>query len=650
MASLLIVSSFALLAALSHSQRHQRGDARDAAGPAPVVNALVAPDAIYVARKGSRTGLSVIDLNGFGASTGNPAYDITQPILQGNSNFPNNPNVNIQGTLFAPPLAPGTTTIDGGSAGVFTLTLNADLEDVLFGAPRALDVGDMMLGHPLNLVFDPSPINLCADPRLQVIQAAFSAPHTLVPALNIPPIHEVTGAGNTISWAPHPNPPPLDPTTLLAAQPTSIVTTLPPPLGPGLLNLLAPGPNFLGNPGIGFPPTNMLASEQNSFFVGPGLPQPTILACPTYMVGQPIGHFLYVLDRASGAVVVLDSNRMTELARIQLMDPSELAMAPDLDLLAVSDRATSSVAFIDIDPRSPTFHQVVRATSIGQAPSGIAWEPGNEDILVCNEGDGTVSVLSADTLQVRKTLRGFDRPFAVAITPRQDRFGLRRNVYFAYILERSGRLSLFESGPNGPNGWGYDDVILRSTFRFLAPQAIQPDHSRLESGVWIAHAGRLDPQGHPTDLRGGALTNVFLEGTPGQQPLRPDEPPHARFLQLSLARSIGSDQLTGLPTDLAFDDQRNLGALTNYHTVFSHGTPVPANGKSLVRDVLGVGVLSTNEPTYAFVPTRSFRDEQELIDVIDLRTGLRVDTNSFVAGVQSIPISGANKTMDYFRQ
>ncbi len=42
--------------------------------------------------------------------------------------------------------------------------------------------------------------------------------------------------------------------------------------------------------------------------------------------------------------------------------------------------------------------------------------------------------------------------------------------------------------------------------------------------------------------------------------------------------------------------------------------------------------------------------DDELIDVIDLRTGRRVDTDPFLTGVQSIRVSGANKTMDNFRQ
>ncbi|MBK7642820.1 MAG: hypothetical protein IPJ19_07165 [Planctomycetes bacterium] len=70
---------------------------------AQVTNAPVAPDTIYVGRAGAGGGLSVIDLNGFGASTGDPTYDPTgQTFQQGWSMYPYNPNVRLQGLLMSP--------------------------------------------------------------------------------------------------------------------------------------------------------------------------------------------------------------------------------------------------------------------------------------------------------------------------------------------------------------------------------------------------------------------------------------------------------------------------------------------------------------------------------------------------------------------
>src|SRR5690606_38654254 len=93
------------------------------------------------------------------------------------------------------------------------------------------------------------------------------------------------------------------------------------------------------------------------------------------------------------------------LDRIPVSDPTNLAMSPNLDLLAVSNQKSDLVQFIDINPTSGTFHQVVKNTPVGRGPRGIAWDPANEDIMVCNEPDNSVSIILAHTLNVRKTVK-----------------------------------------------------------------------------------------------------------------------------------------------------------------------------------------------------------------------------------------------------
>jgi YVTN family beta-propeller protein len=317
----------------------------------------------------------------------------------------------------------------------------------------------------------------------------------------------------------------------------------------------------------------------------------------------------------------------------------------------VTNRSAGTVSFIDIRPSSGTLHQVVQTTAVESQPRGIAWEPGNEDILVCNEGSDSVSIISASTLQVRKVVkRGLRAPFAVAITPRQQGFGFQRYVYFAYILDRTGKVSIFESGPNGVNGWGYDDIVGQTPFAFANAKAIQPDPLRLESGVWIAHDGQLDSKGQPTGLGGGAVSNLaFVSGVVGRLPLD-GSPPHLRDLVFGVTASIGSDELTGSPSDIAFDDQRNLGALVNFHTPFSAGAPVPINGKNLVRELSAGLVVNTNEPSYLFLPVRNSSQGTAVVDVIRISTRRRIDTNHHQPGIQSIPAGGAAIVMDYFRQ
>jgi hypothetical protein len=631
---------------------------REGAG---VVNAPVTPDTIYVGRGGSNPGISVIDLNGFGQGTGNPTYDLLEPIKEGNTNFPNNPNVSVQGSILIPPLTPGTCTFNGGSEGVFTLAKDSSLNDLLARAPLLESVGDMAIGHALDNVFNNSaPFgcqagggNICATTGLKEALLSASGTNSLAPSTTSTlPTKIVLGGENLAIFAPHPNPPPLVfPPLCLSPlinglEPTSVA------LPPGVANLLVPGPNSRGNPEIGRPPTNLLSLSQNFYFDGPSPPQPLINLCLTYRSRQQVGHFLYVVDRSASELVVLNSNRFTVLDRIRLPDPTSLAMSPNLDLLAVTNERADQVSFVDIDPSSATFHQIVRTTPVSAGPTGIAWETGNEDIFVCCQADGTVNVISAFSLRVRKVLRNqISRPIDVALTPRQLGFGFMRGVYFGYVLNQNGTMAIFESGPDGINGWGFDDIVASLPFPFFQPKAIQPDVQRLNSGVWVVHENPLTLDGLPTGQTGGAVTNVGISSaTPGIVLLQngPILNPELRNIQFGIFSSVGEGPrgLSGLPVDIAFDNQVNVTALTNYSTQFSAGVPLSYNGKSIIK--FAGAFRPTSTPAFMFLAVPN----PGVIDVFELTTGTiqRVDTNVFHAGLQSIPAANASVIVDYLRQ
>ena len=633
-----------------------------------LVNAPVTPDTIYIGRSGAVPGLSVIDLNGFGASTGDPDYEITNPAIEGNSNYPNNPNVKLQGGALFPQLAPGTCTVNGGSAGVFTLTKDSSLNDKLVRGPLVNSVDDVMLGHALDGSFNngPSPFgcqsgggNLCALDGLKVIAPVVNG-NTMQP---LPPTQAPTligyGAENLACWAPHPNPPPLQFPPLCVSpliggqEPTSVNSPA---------NLLGPGDPFAhpAPPGSGLPsvpPAGLLSPEQNSFFRGPSPPAATIAGCTPFMMRQQIGHFMYVVDRARREVVILNSNRMTVIDRIQTQDPTSLAMSPNLNLLAVTNQLADLVSFIDIDPSSATFHHVVQATVVGNRPRGIAWVPDNEDILVCNEGENTMSILSGATLTVRRVVSSqLSEPFDVAITPRQVCWGFSRNVYFAYIINRNGRVAVFESGPSTVNGWGYDDVIGIASSTFRNPKAIQPDQTDLRSGVWIAHEGPIDLA---TDAAGplgvGAMSKLVIEsGVLGQIPLSSGSgfftPPQFRDLFLGVQVSIGTPSISGVPVDIAFDNLRSYAGLPGFASNFTVGTPVAINGKQMVRGGCPA-VFNNSEPRYMFVAVPSPVAGTGVVDVVRIDQGFtRIDTNTFQSGIQSIPATNCQVVADYYRQ
>jgi len=630
-----------------------------------LVNAPVTPDAIYVGRVGAIPGISVVDLNGFGQSTGDPTFDPTyQTFAEGRSNFPNNPNVRLQGGLLRPQLTPGTCTVNGGSAGVFTLTRDSALNNLLIRAPLLTNVTDMMIGHALDSAFNngPQPFgcqagggNLCAqDGKKLVSPTTNGSGNTMAPTQAGQFGGLGAGAENLMGWAPHPNPPPLVFPPLCVSpyiggqEPTSIDTQV----SALLTNILVPGDPF-GNPNIGQPPSGLLTPEQNAYFQGPSLEQATVGACRNFQIRQQIGHYLYVIDRARREVVVLNSNRMTVVDRIVTSDPTSLGISPNLSLLAIVNQLANLVSFLDIDPNSPTFHQIVQETTVGNRPRGIAWDTGNEDVLVANEGESTVSILSASSLTVRKVVASqLNQPFDVTTTPRQPCFGLSRNVYFGYILNRNGKVAMFESGPNTVNGWGYDDMIGVSTETFQNPKAIQADPLDLRSAMWIAHEGPINAQGQPGLLGTPALSKfVVFSGSTGQLPLNFVSllTPQLRDITLAVQVSLGQEKLSGLPVDIAFDDLRVLSGLPNFSTLFDNGSS-QSNGKHLVRGGCPQPV-NANEAKYMFAAVPTPFGGTGVVDVILLDgTFGRVDTNPFQTGTQSIPAMDVQVVSSFFRQ
>jgi len=622
-----------------------------------IVNAPIAPEAIYVGRGGASATMSIIDTNGFGWGTGNPDFDPSCKWKEGHSNAKNDPNVIFQAPQLIPSLPAGACTFDGGSSGPFTLTRDSNLDDRLVQADTLLSISDMALGHSLDEVyFNGSPFgcqagggNLCASTSYK--RATFTISSTSSITLE--------GFGNLLQFAPHPNPPPISyppicaEPYLAAQEPTSVDSIA----IHGITNMLVPTSQTFGDPSTCSPPSGIPGPTQHAYinFGGPSLNGAATGNCPDFSVRQQIGHFLYVADRVAGEVVVLNSNRMNVIDRIQMPDPTSFAMSPNLNLLAVSSFGSNSVRFIDINPGSTQFHSVVKTVPVGAGPSGIAWEPGNEDILVCNTLSNSVSVISTAGLAVRKTLSNqLASPIDVAITPRQLGIGMQRYVYFAYVLNANGTVSVFESGPDGVNGWGYDEIIGVLPMKFREPRAIQPDPHNLNSGFWVAHQDQLGADGQPTGLGGGAITNVaIVGGTMGVIPLGlAFADPSIRDLQWGVRASIGSDQLTGIPVDIAFDDWTNFTTYPNFTTPFSNGSAKNYNAKGMVNQIPGGGITVANSPTtlYAAVPVST--QGQGAVDVFDISSAgnLRMDVNPFQPGVQSIDAPGAQVLMHYFRQ
>ena len=313
------------------------------------------------------------------------------------------------------------------------------------------------------------------------------------------------------------------------------------------------------------------------------------------------------------------------------------------------------MTFVDINPQSAQFHQIIETVQVGNSPRGLAFEPTNEDVIVCNELSNSISIIGAADLKVRREITSqLNRPFELSVTPRMLTFSFLRGVYYGYILNRTGNVALFESGPNGVNGWGFDDVVGIISFEFLAPKTIQIDPINLDGSVYIVHEGPIDPgDGRPGSLGDGAISRLRIESASPVRSRWAATSAATRtcaILQFSVPLSLGQSagQLSGLPIDIAFDNQRNLGGLPSTNTNTFALTTAPGQRQA----GLSQRQPQHPEPQFLLASVPNPVGGSGVIDVLALgQSGARLfDTDPYAEGVQSIPVPLVTILSDYFRQ
>ncbi|MFO1053542.1 MAG: Ig-like domain-containing protein [Planctomycetota bacterium] len=595
---------------------------RTGAGPG-IVNAPVAPDAIYVAVGGANPGLAVIDLNGYGQGTnglrpdasGNPTqnpattwFAAASPV---NPSIGGNPNIGQAGVI--PPLSPGSSVLDAGSNGPLTLVEDTKGHTKLVAPPTLAGIGDIHVGCPLDLVFNDYNINVNASGANQVN-----------------PGTGVVMPGNCIAVSPHPNPPrlvypPPNPSrAIFAEEPTS----------QGGSNLLTPGNRA------------DFRIRAVTGFVGPQPPPPSPPPPPSYQpysARQQLGHFLYVLDRPNKRVLVLNSNRMTILDTIRLPDPFKIAFSPALSLMAVSNYASGTVSIVDTDPRSPTFHQIVTETRVDSGPGEIAWQPDGEAICVVCGIAGSIVVLSGIDFSVQKSATGnIIDPISLAVTQRYVTTGNRSSLFYAYILNRNGTIAVYESGPDGTNGIGFNDIIGVVQPVFARASQIRLDYTSTLGGIWVSH---VDASGT------GIVSRCELTTSPqGIQPIQQQSsngvqlPPTFRQKEWTVTETFGgsdpnipvNDRFSGNSiADIAFDEMFNTGTGINQLTVYNGSYGASILGHSSKGAVVGGG--APYRPSYLFVALA----DAGKIDVIDIVARIKVTT---------IDLPGVSMLATYWRQ
>lgn len=604
-----------------------------------IVNAPVAPDAVYVGFGGANPGVSVIDLNGYGQGTNglNPDPITGEPTRDpGSTNYADNPDL-LSNPSVVPTRVQGSSTLDAGSNGLFSLVEDTSGNTNLLGSPLVGDVSDIHVGPPLDLVFNNANINPNAGGQNQI------NPVTMGPAI-----------GNTIAVRPNPNPPrlrfpPPNPSRAIFGEEPSVASSMPVPMG----RIGTMTPNCVTSPLSVLTQSSRLdfqVGAQDGVFVGPqqpvGIPPVVTGMCP-FLSRQQVGHFLYVLDPENRQLLVVNSNRFTVLDTIRLSDPVAMTMSPSLGLIAVSNFSSSTVTFINIDPRSPFFNTVVGETNVANGPSAISWQPDGEDVLVVSGPSNALTVIDGSDFSIVTTATGsLSNPIDVAVTQRYVNTGDTSGIYYGYVLNANGSVAIYESGPDGVNGIGFEDVTGLIDVTFPRARRLRLNYLAQQGGVYIAHNDNLGV---------GVISSLELTSGPqGPLPVQQNAggfilPPTFRQKIWTVTQTFGgsdpsvpnNQRLSGnSPIDVTTDEILNFGANLNQTTNFNNqvGRSIighSSKGHSLV-DMNGNNIIPY-QPRFLFVAL----SDVGAVDIFDLDTRVRVAT---------IDIPGVSTLSGYWKQ
>jgi len=454
------------------------------------VNAPVSPMALYYAM--GPNGLGVVDLDGNGFTTNDPDFSMAALVTSerfynrfGNSGMGigNNYSYGAKATGGPPYVGLGSTTpmpgVNEGSTGIDEVVRDSNGNPMLFPDPDDLfcNISDVEVGEFLDTVF--------FDAGNGWAHKSFH-----LSAINI----AATGiwANNLISTPPTPNPPPLS--IPIGMRPTHVTldefglsdegafvitgkevfTVDLPGLGVGY----APNTGFIhlmpaelaGSPcDESFPPNRSQwpgssgPSIPDYMNLGPVAESSTIGIGWYYGSRQQIGNFLFVADKSNNQVRVLNSNTMELITSLTgLSSPDSVAVSCDLKKLYVSNSGSGYVTVFNVNPKSDGFLNPITNIQVGTQPKGICCQPDMEDVLVCNYGSNTISIINPATNTVRKTVSSLvNKPWDLVAAPRQfTGLGFSTGVYHAYISNYGGNnVLVFESGPDGFGGIGYDDIL-----------------------------------------------------------------------------------------------------------------------------------------------------------------------------------------------
>jgi len=220
-------------------------------------------------------------------------------------------------------------------------------------------------------------------------------------------------------------------------------------------------------------------------------------------------------------------------------------------------------------------------------------------------------------------------------------------VYFGYILNANGEIAIYESGPDGVNGIGFNDIIgTVPEFVFRRAKRMVLDPTSQIGAVMISHVDDYDL---------GQISRLELTSSP-QGPLAINQfqggiiiPPTFRQKSWSVVQRFGGrdattptkDQFSGNSiVDIAMDEIFNNGAGTDQITTFNMNIPKSPFGHSS-KSWIKVGRVNPSDSPYQPNFLFAALSDRGNVEVMELNSGRRIAT---------IPVDGVPRVLaQYFR-
>lgn len=134
---------------------------------------------------------------------------------------------------------------------------------------------------------------------------------------------------------------------------------------------------------------------------------------PLASAHEDIGHYLFVPNRASADVTVIDTRTDRIVARIDVGNvPHQVAVSASLGKLVASNTADNSISIVDLATMT-----VETTLALDIEPEHMALSPNGETLAVGNIGAGTVSLVSLTGNRETARVVGLFKPHNLTFSP-----------------------------------------------------------------------------------------------------------------------------------------------------------------------------------------------------------------------------------------